>query len=201
MPHLQVSQIKALQIQMLAAMLWTNVLLAQPAGLRPGSLAPDFRLKSVTGETYSLYAQKGKKGFIVVFISTQCPVSNAYNARFIKLAELAKENMMEFIAINSNVTEPFEEVQLHAREKGFTFPVLKDENNRACNAFGASVTPEAFLLDANFKLIYRGRIDDNQREERVVSKDLEEAIAAYLAGRPPLMPVTTAQGCTIKRAE
>ncbi len=201
MSHLQVSRTKALQIQMLAVMLWTNVLLAQPAGLRPGSLAPDFRLKSVTGETYSLYAQKGKKGFIVVFISTQCPVSNAYNARFIKLAELAKENMMEFIAINSNATEPFEEVHLHAREKGFTFPVLKDENNRVCDAFGASVTPEAFLLNANFKLIYRGRIDDNQREEKVVSKDLEEAIAAYLAGSSPLTPVTTARGCTIKRAE
>jgi peroxiredoxin len=201
MQHRQASRIKALHIQVLALMLWTNILFAQPAGLRPGSLVPDVRLKSVNGESYSLYAQKGKKGYVIVFISTQCPVSNAYNARFIKLAELAKESMMEFIAINSNATEPFEEVQLHAREKGFSFPVLKDENNRVCDAFGAKVTPEAFLLDANFRLVYRGRIDDNQREEKVVSKDLEEAIAAYLAGRAPLMPVTTARGCTIKRAE
>lgn len=182
----------------LALAFWANASLAQ--GLQPGSVAPDFRLTAVSGETYSLYAQKGKKGFVIVFISTQCPVSNAYNARFIKLAELARQGLIEFIAINPNATETFDEVRLHAREREFPFPVLKDENNRVSDAFGAKVTPEAFLLDANFKVIYRGRIDDNQREERVASKDLEEAIAAYLAGAPVPTPVTTAKGCVIKRA-
>lgn len=200
MPYPFLSLQWTLRASALVLAFWANALLAQPAGLQPGSLAPDFRLTSVSGETYSLYAQKGKKGFIIVFISTQCPVSNAYNARFIKLAELAKQSLMEFIAINPNSTETFDEARTHAREKGFTFPVLKDEGSRICDIFGAKVTPEAFLLDANFKVIYRGRIDDNQREEKVVSKDLEEAIAAYLAGVPVPTPVTTARGCSIKCA-
>ncbi len=183
-----------------ALVCWTNLLFAQPTGLQPGNIAPDFRLTSISGESYSLYAQKGKKGFIIVFISTQCPVSNAYNARFIKLAELARQSLMEFVAINPNATESFDEVRTHAREREFTFPVLKDDESRVSDIFGAKVTPEAFLLDANFKVIYRGRIDDNQREERVVQKDLEEAIAAYLAGVAVPTSVTTARGCSIKRA-
>lgn len=185
-----------------ASMLWLamQTALAQPSGIQPGAIVPNFTLKTIDGEPYSLYAQKGKKGFVIAFISTQCPVSNAYNARFIKLAEMAKQGMIEWIAINPNETEPIDEVRLHAREKGFPFPVLKDEGNRVTDLLGAKYTPEVFLLDANFRLLYRGRIDDNQREERVVSKDLEEAIAAYLAGVPIPNPVTTARGCVIKRS-
>ncbi|MCS7012424.1 MAG: thioredoxin family protein [Chloroherpetonaceae bacterium] len=186
-----------------AAALWglmASLLWAQPSGLQPGAVVPNFTLPTIDGELYSLYAQKGKKGFVVVFISTQCPVSNAYNARYIKLAEMAKQSLIEWIAINPNETEPLDEVRLHAREKGFPFPVLKDEGNRVTDLFGAKYTPEVFLLDANFRLLYRGRIDDNQREERVVSKDLEEAIAAYLAGLRVPNPVTTARGCLIKRS-
>ncbi len=185
----------------LSSLLWLSEAYAQASGLQAGQTAPNFTLPSVSGNSYSLYSRKGAAGYVIVFISTQCPVSNSYNSRYIKLADLAKQGLMDFVAINPNATEPLDEVKAHAAEKTFPFPVLKDAGAKVADAFGATVTPEAFFLDADFRLVYRGRIDDNQREEKATSKDLEEALAAYLGGMRTANKYQPPKGCIIKKTE
>src|ERR1044071_6463728 len=125
-----------------------------------GSTVEDFKLPDADGRERSLSSLKGTKGTVLLFIATRCPVSNAYNERMEKLAEDLKARGVNVVGINSNSTEPLAEVKQHASEHKFSFVVLKDEGNRIADRLGATVTPEAFLLDPSSKLLYRGRIDD-----------------------------------------
>jgi len=92
-----------------------------------------------------------------------------------------------------------EEIKKHAAENKFTFPVLKDWQNVIADKFGASFTPEVYLLNSRFEILYHGRIDDSRRENEVKSRDLKNALDEILTGKPVSVSETKAFGCTIKR--
>jgi peroxiredoxin len=141
----------------------------------------------------------GKKGTVVIYIATKCPVSNAYNDRMEKLAQDYKAKGINVIGINSNYTEPSAEVKAHAAEKHLTFAILKDEGNKIADRWGATRTPEVYVLDASMKLVYHGRIDNSQKVEGITSNDVRDALDEMLAGKPVTKTGGAAFGCTIKR--
>ncbi len=173
-----------------------------PNGVAIGAMVEDFKLPDAAGRASSLSSLKGAKGTVLIFISVQCPVSNAYNERMEKLARDYKARGVNVVGINSNATEAADAVKQHATEHGFTFTVLKDAGNKIADRLGARVTPEAYFLDADNKLVYRGRIDnaDPRRGGDVTSDDLRDAIEATLAGKPVVKNEGLAFGCSIKRA-
>jgi alkyl hydroperoxide reductase subunit AhpC len=136
-----------------------------------------------------------------MFIATQCPVSNAYNDRMVKLYKDYADRKVAFVGINSNKQESVDEIKEHAKEHGFQFPVLKDWNNLIADKLDASSTPEVFVLDKNFNVLYHGRIDDSRRESDVKSQDLRAALDAVLAGKAVPKDETKAFGCSIKRVQ
>ena len=103
------------------------------------------------------------------------------------------------IGINANRTEPAEEVRSHARENGFTFTLLKDDANRLADYFGASVTPEAYLIDTQNRLVYHGRLDAAHDQPELNARELREALDALLGGNRIANAGKKAFGCTIKR--
>src|SRR6266545_4298379 len=171
-----------------------------PAPPAIGSTVEDFTLPDVNGKEQSLNALKGKKGAVLIFVAVQCPVSNAYNERMEKLAQDYKARGINVIGINSNSTEDASAVKAHATQKHLTFPILKDPGNKIADRLGAQHTPEAYLLDANNKLVYHGRIDNNRDASQVNSSELRDAIEATVAGKAVEKPTAAAFGCTIKRA-
>jgi peroxiredoxin len=183
------------------------VLLAAPLGARAADLkigapAPDFTLPNASdGKAVALKDLLAKnKAVAVVFIATKCPVSNAYNTRMAALGREYAAKGIPLVGINSNKSEPASEVKEHAEKHGFTFSVLKDEGNKVADAYGASHTPEVFVLDAKGNLVYHGRIDESQDDARnVKSPDLRNALDAVLAGKPVPTAQTKAFGCSIKR--
>ena len=165
-----------------------------------GATIEDFKLPDADGKEHSLNSLKGKNGSVLIFISVQCPISNAYNERMEKLAQDFGSRGVTIIGINANNTEPADAVKAHAAEKHLTFPILKDPGNKIADRLGATRTPEAYFLDANNRLLYHGRIDNNKDESQIESRDLREALDAALAGKPIQKTTATAFGCTIKRA-
>jgi peroxiredoxin len=165
-----------------------------------GEAVADFSLPDADGKEHSLASLKGSKGTVLIFIATKCPVSNAYNERMQKLAEEYKAKGFNVVGINSNSTEPAAEVKSHAAEKGLTFAILKDPNNKIADRIGAQVTPEAYLLDASGKLLYHGRIDNSRNGDAITATELRDAIEAVLAGKPVEKTEVKAFGCSIKRA-
>jgi peroxiredoxin len=165
-----------------------------------GENVPAFVLKSYDGKDCSLEkVQKASKYTVIMFIATRCPVSNAYNERMEKLNKTYGAKGVAFIAVNSNKAESVDEIAGHAKEHGFTFPVVKDPGNTVADLYGAQVTPETFVCSPEGRLLYHGRIDDNRSPEKVQTSDLSAALDALLSGKEVPRTETKAMGCSIKR--
>jgi peroxiredoxin len=171
-----------------------------PAAPAIGATIEDFTLPDSSGTERSLKSLAGKKGTVLLFIAVQCPVSNAYNERMEKLAQEYKAKGIAVIGINSNVKEDGAAVKAHAAENSLTFAILKDPANKIADKLGATVTPEAYFLDASNKLIYHGRIDNSRNPDQIETSDLRNALDASLGGKPVEKSEAKAFGCTIKRA-
>jgi peroxiredoxin len=176
-----------------------------PEGYSVGDTVSDFKLKNVDGKMVSL-SSFDTKGVIVAFDCNTCPVSKAYNERILALAKKYKDTY-PLVAINANDPEvspgdSFEEMVDYAKRKGYTFPYLVDETQNVAKAFGATNTPHMFVLNRTgkeFKVMYIGAIDDNQRSaSNVTKKYLENAIDELLAGKTVTTAKTKAVGCGIK---
>jgi peroxiredoxin len=171
-----------------------------PAAPAIGATIEDFTLPDASGQERSLKSLAGKKGTVLLFIAVQCPVSNAYNERMEKLAADYNAKGIAVIGINSNVKEDAGAVKAHAAENKLTFPILKDPANKIADRLGATVTPEAYFLDASNKLVYHGRIDNSRNPDQIETSDLRNAVDSLLAGKPVEKTEAKAFGCTIKRA-
>lgn len=165
-----------------------------------GSTISDFTLPDAGGASHTLASLEGKKGTVLIFIATQCPVSNAYNERMEKLAQDYKAKGINVIGINSNNSESAGDVKDHAAKNNLTFAILKDDGNKLADTLGATRTPEAYFIDAHNTLLYHGRIDNSRDTSQVVSSELRDALDATLAGKPVSKATANAFGCTIKRA-
>jgi peroxiredoxin len=165
-----------------------------------GSQVTDFPLTQLNGSPTAFSALKGNVT-LVIFISVQCPVSNSYNDRMKALYQDYAAKGVKFIVINANRTEPAPAVAEHAQAHSFPFTVYKDENNIVADKFGATVTPETYVIDASGTIRYHGSIDDSMNPSRVTSQRLRQALDAVLAGKEPPQTETKAFGCTIKRVQ
>ena len=170
-----------------------------PAPPAIGATIEDFTLPDTSGQDRSLKSLAGKKGTVLLFIAVQCPVSNDYNERMEKLAADYKAKGVAVIGINSNVKEDAGAVKEHAAANKLTFPILKDPGNKIADKLGATVTPEAYFVDAENKLLYHGRIDNSRNAAQIQTSDLRNALDASLAGKAIEKPEAKAFGCTIKR--
>ena len=96
-------------------------------GLKPGSIAPDFKnLPGVDGKKYSLADFSGKTALVIIFSCNHCPYVQAYEDRFMALQSEFKKNGVQFIAINSNddsdyPDDSFDNMVKRAKEKKFNF--------------------------------------------------------------------------------
>jgi peroxiredoxin len=164
-----------------------------------GAVAPDFQLTTIDGKPFSLSsAAKDHKAVVLMWISTQCPYSNAYNAQMKDLANAFASKGVLFVGVNSNKTEDSAAMVAHAKANGHTFPIVKDPDNKVADLYDARRTPEVYVIDPEGKLRYHGRITENH-EDPASSPDLKNALDSFLAGKPIARTETKAFGCTIKR--
>lgn len=173
-------------------------------GYKIGDTATDFNLKNVDGKFYSLSEMEDAKGYIVVFTSNVCPFAIKYEDRLIDLHNRMAPKGYPVVAINSNDAsmqdgDSFDNMVVRAREKGFPFLYLKDEDQKIFPQYGASKTPHVYLLDADMKVQYIGAIDDDANSpENVEAEYVVNAINALEQGELPSPNFTKAIGCPIK---
>jgi peroxiredoxin len=159
----------------------------------------NFTLQDYNGNNHSLLDYKDSVATVILFIATECPVSNAYNERMEIIFNEYGPKGFAFLGINSNKAEFVDRIKEHAEDNSLTFPILKDEKNVIADMFEASVTPEVYVLNSEFEILYHGRIDNSRNESEVASKDLENALDEIYSGNEVTKKVTKAFGCTIKR--
>jgi len=164
---------------------------------------PPFELPGTDDKTHSLAEATGSV-FVVIVSCNHCPYVIAYEPRLVALATEYMARGVSFLAVNANDASRYPDdgmqpMKVRAREREFPFPYVRDDSQAFVRALGARFTPEVYVFDAERKLRYHGRIDDNHRDPaRVTSHDLKNALEALLAGGDPPVAETVAFGCSVK---
>ena len=174
-------------------------------GLKVGDKAPDFKLKNVDGKFYSLSQfQNQVKGFIVVFTCNTCPYAVMYESRLKELHGRWADNGYPVVAINPNDPEvkpgdSFAKMQSRWEEKSMPYLYLFDEGQQVYPQYGATRTPQIYLLDNEMTVQYIGSLDDNAQDRNSVTVNyVDNAIESLRKGEKPAVTFTKAIGCTIK---
>lgn len=191
----------------------TNSAVAQEElaiGVKPPLI--DFKMTNVDGQSWSLIDLAGKNGVLVIFTCNTCPFvvgregrSEGWEGRYNGVIAAARELGIGSVLVNSNEAkrkgdDSLEEMKKHARAAGYIAPYLVDEGHKLADGFGARTTPHVFLLDSEFRLVYRGSIDDNgNASDEVTERYLEEAMTRMISGKKIKPAITKAVGCSIKR--
>lgn len=162
-----------------------------------GARISGFTLRGLDGRLQEFPSLKGQVT-VVIFFSTRCPMSNAFNYR---RNQLYREfwSQVRFLVIDSNVNESLAEVRTYAKDVGFDFPVYEDVDDAAANIMGARNTTETFVLDQEGIIRYRGYIEDAPNPTCTTRQGLRMAIEDVLAGQPVVFAVTRGIGCAIRR--
>jgi peroxiredoxin len=174
---------------------------ADTQGVKIGDRAPAWtNLEGTDGKTHSLSDLADKEVVAVVFTCNHCPVAQAYEERLIKFVDDYKDKSVALVAINVNNLEDdkLPAMKERAEQKKFNFSYLYDPSQKIGRAYGAAVTPHAFVLDKNRSVVYIGPIEDNMDESAVQKRPLREAVDAALAGRMPDVTTMKPHGCSIK---
>ncbi|MBX3423137.1 MAG: redoxin domain-containing protein [Pirellulaceae bacterium] len=172
-----------------------------------GRTITDFVLSDFRGKQHSLSSLADKPVVVVYFFGTDCPLAKHYSLRLGRMSAEYADKGVAFMGINSNVQDSLAEIENHVRVHNVEFPALKDVGNLVADQFGATRTPEVFVLDANRKIRYQGRVDAQYTfgsgvglaapaEKRA---DLQIALDELLAGNDVSVPTTEAKGCIIGR--
>ena len=146
-------------------------------------------LRGVDRRNHSLSSLAGARATVVVFISNGCPTVRSYEDRLMATVDAWRSNGVELIAINPNnaslsPSDTFDQMVKRSTARAYNFPYLKDEDGAVAQSYGAICTPHAFVLDSHRRIVYHGRIDDSRMGNTITSRDLENAVADVLSGRP-----------------
>ncbi len=196
----------------LLSLLAVGLVVALPArtfaqsGYALGATVPPFTLKSADGKTIALADYASAKAVVVVFTNPYCPYTKLYEARLAALAKAGEALNIRYLFVNPMPGEkPTNAQQVAATGSGdglAGLPMYPDDKQALTKAFGATKTPEAFVLQpvgGKFMLRYKGAIDDNPQVEGDVREAyLNLALDAVAAGKVLSGGDRRAPGCLIK---
>ena len=162
-----------------------------------GDQAPAFSLPDTDGREH---APDGVTA--VIFTCNHCPYALGWHDRLLQLARDYDD--VTFLAINPNDADRYPADSYEAmRERvradgGWPMPYLRDESQEVARAYDAKTTPDVFLLDADFRLRYRGAPDRDYRDGSLRADWVRDALDAVTSGADPARPETDPVGCSIK---
>lgn len=161
-------------------------------------------LNVVDGKNSALSSLCKGQYAVVVFSSNKCVYDKYYKDRLAELINTYQPKGISFVAINSSVGVNESVANMKSRTLFFKTgtPYLADEKQEAKNQFGATKTPEAFLIKKQagaFVILYKGAIDNNpQLATDVKDSYLKTILDEILAGDPLSWTDTNAVGCMIR---
>ena len=167
--------------------------MAAQRGLQIGEAAGIVNLVSPEHLPVAMNNYAERRATVVLFLSARDPATTAAAEAVVALNEKHRHHRILLVGIFPDPTQTGPEVRAYCQAHGFNFPVYLDPELKTAKRFGARVTPEAFLLEKQGKLVYRGALDG-----------LSAALASIEAGTPianaETEPVGTPIGKTFPKA-
>jgi hypothetical protein len=186
---------------------WRFVLLLMFAGVTAGASGAQVKATDVVdldGRSVDPFQRAGGKIVVLLFVRTDCPISNRYapsiqemSSRFAKSAE--------FFLVYPIETETSEQIRRHLKEYDYKLTALRDPQRALIRAGNATVTPESAVFSANGRLLYHGRIDDwytefGRSRPAPTTHELFSAVEAASLGKPVTVATAPAVGCFLPGA-
>ena len=170
-----------------------------------GTEAPAFTLADPGGNSFDLSSQQIDKGLLVIFMCNHCPYVIHIREKLVERIREYQDHGLTVVAINSNdyTTHPDdspERMAQDAKEFGYTFPYLVDEDQKVARDYEAACTPDFYLFDGNSRLVYRGQFDSARpgNTTPVTGDDLTAAVTQMLEGQEIKVVQQPSMGCNIK---
>lgn len=179
-------------------------LLHSPA-VDAGKTAPDFTLTDLDGNSISRDAVMGEHGLVVAFICNHCPYVKAIIDGLVSDAKALQAAGIGVVAIMPNDYQSYpadapDKMREFAKQHGFTFPYLLDDDQSVARAYDAVCTPDFFGLDKAGRVIYRGRLDSRRNPNQADRGQLElrDTMLEVAQGDTPTVAQQPSMGCSIK---
>ena len=149
-----------------------------------------------------LFSLPREKALVLLFVRRDCPISNRYAPEIQRLYEQYSRHGIDFRLVYAETGLTTAAMEMHRKEYGYTIPALVDTDQKYVTRARARVTPEAAFF-VHGRLIYLGRIDDRyvdigKARPDATRHDLEEVLAATVAGKSIRRRETKAVGCAIE---
>ncbi|MFA0960838.1 redoxin family protein [Roseivirga sp. BDSF3-8] len=159
------------------------------------------KLNTLSKEEFDLSKVKAK-AMVIVVMAPECPLSRSYTLTINKLAEKYKRKGIEFFALFPGKDLPLMDIVEFQRKYKLKPQVLLDNDYRMVDMLRASVTPEAFLIDAYGETRYSGAIDNwvyslTKKRQVITRHYLDDAINSMVTGFPLEYEKTQPIGCFI----
>jgi hypothetical protein len=144
----------------------------------------------------------GVRAHVLVFTTTDCPISNRYAPEINRLAAAYAARGVRFWVVYPVPGDTPEKIRAHAAQFGLNLPIARDTRFALVKHTGVTVTPEVAVIDATGQMAYRGRVDDRYVDFGVdrptpTTRDLDLALTHLLAGKPIEPKTTRAVGCIL----
>jgi peroxiredoxin len=182
---------------------------AKPGSPVIGKTAPDFTLKDLTGRDVQLASYKGKT-IVLEWINPGCPfVKRSHTVgSLVDDARRQLKNGVVWLAINSGSSgKQGADVAANTeamRAWALPHPILRDDGGAVGKAYGATNTPNMFVIDKTGKVVYAGAIDNSPDGEGKSAPGgklinyVDAALSDLAAGRAVQTAVTKPYGCSVK---
>ena len=174
--------------------------------LNVGDTAPGFSLKDQSGKDVSLGDFKGKS-VVLEWFNNECPyvVKHYSTGHMNQVAAKYEAKGVVWLAINSTAGKTVDDNKAIHAKWDMNHPVLSDPTGKVGKAYGATNTPDMYVINPDGKIAYMGAIDSKPTTD---TSDLDgatnyvaQALDAVLAGETPATPKTKPYGCSVKYAE
>jgi peroxiredoxin len=164
----------------------------------------DFLLESTTGAQVRLEEEvPGRTLTVVAFTSVGCPITKLLAPRLGRIERQYREKGVRFLGVDPNIQDSKEAIAAFAKEASIDFPILLDPQHVVTDRLGVTRTTEVFVLDAEFRLLYRGAVDDQYsvgaQRPAPQNEYLLDALESGLAGETIATEKTDAPGCLVGR--
>jgi hypothetical protein len=171
------------------------------ASKAPSANASRKMVRDIDGHRLNLFGQDAKAA-VLFFITNDCPITNGYAPEINRIVADYEDRKIAFFAVYTDPTVTIPAIRKHAREFGLQIPLIPDTAHELVHRVGATVTPEAAVLEPGGKLIYLGPIDDlyadfGKRRPAPTERYLRQALDAVLSGKPVVIRTAKPIGCFI----
>jgi len=164
----------------------------------------NFKLTNATdGKEVSLESYASSPGVVIIFTTNSCPYDGYYLNRIKSLAQFNSKVPVLLVNSSKEDNESVDQMKNYAEQCNLPVPYLADKDQKLLSSLGPRKSPEAFLLQksgTDYKVVYRGAIDDNAQSEKEVRVSyLKDAITKLVAGQKIDVADVRPVGCSIKK--